>query len=78
MRFNVESLLHNLHNIQDDSFVKGKCNVPTIFIRGGNSDYITKEDEVKYTNILLIIDLTIKNAGHWLHAEQPTEFFKSY
>ena len=76
-RFNVESLLHHLHNIQDDSFVKGKCNVPTIFIRGGNSDYITKEDEVKiHQHFIDCSILTIKNAGHWLHAEQPTEFFQ--
>ena len=69
--------MHHLHNIQDDSFVKGKCNVPTTFIRGGNSDYITKEDEVKIQQHFIDCSiLTIQNAGHWLHAEQPTEFFQ--
>jgi len=75
-RFNVKSLLHKLHNIQEDSFVKGKCHVPTTFIRGGNSDYITKEDEVKiHKHFINCSILTIKNAGHWLHAEQPKDFF---
>ncbi|GGF35954.1 alpha/beta fold hydrolase [Echinicola rosea] len=45
---------------------------PTLFMRGANSDYIQdkdKEDLEKYFPEYKLI--TIKNAGHWLHAEQP-------
>jgi pimeloyl-ACP methyl ester carboxylesterase len=50
------------------------CNVDTLFIRGGESNYIKKDD---YTNIKLqfpssYID-TIEEAGHWVHADKPTE-----
>lgn len=50
---------------------------PTLFIRGGNSRYILDAD---WTGILqhfpqAVLD-TIPNAGHWLHAENPTLFFE--
>ena len=49
----------------------------TLFLKGENSDYITQ-------NEALIIDahfpenkiVTIENAGHWLHAENPKQFYE--
>lgn len=72
-RFNINVLLEHIGNIQDDSFLAGICDVSTCFIRGGNSNYITLEDELiikKYFSDFRII--TIEGAGHWLHAEQPS------
>lgn len=50
---------------------------PTMFIRGGNSNYILDADlpEIKkhFPNIELA---TIPNVGHWLHAENPKAFFE--
>ena len=50
---------------------------PTLFIRGEQSTYICDEHETVihelFPNARLV---TIKNAGHWLHAEQPQRFFK--
>jgi esterase len=50
---------------------------PTLFIRGGNSKYILDNDlpEIKkhFPNIELA---TIPNVGHWLHAENPKQFFE--
>ncbi len=50
---------------------------PTLFIRGGNSKYILDTDlpEIKkhFPNIELA---TIPNVGHWLHAENPKQFFE--
>jgi esterase len=50
---------------------------PTLFIRGGNSKYILDADlpEIKkqFPNFEL---KTIPNAGHWLHAENPSLFFE--
>jgi len=50
---------------------------PTLFIRGGNSNYILEED------FNLIQDHfpdsrveTIPHAGHWLHAENPQLFYE--
>lgn len=51
---------------------------PVTFIRGLNSDYITDEDITKikgiYPNAIFI---DIKDAGHWLHAEQPDKFIEA-
>lgn len=50
---------------------------PTLFIRGGNSKYILDTDltEIKkhFPNVELA---TIPNVGHWLHAENPKQFFE--
>lgn len=50
---------------------------PTMFIRGGNSNYILDADlpEIKkhFPNFELV---TIPNVGHWLHAENPKLFFE--
>ena len=75
-RFNIEVLLEKVNNIQEADFVKGICRIPTNFIRGGNSNYITTKDEIiinKHFSDFSIV--TIDGTGHWLHAEQPELFY---
>ncbi|TDE47086.1 alpha/beta fold hydrolase [Flavobacterium rhamnosiphilum] len=50
---------------------------PTLFIRGGNSRYILDSDfeNIKQHFPDSSIE-TIPNVGHWLHAENPTEFYQ--
>jgi len=49
---------------------------PTLFIRGGNSDYINPHDEPEIRRQFPRATIkTIEGAGHWLHAEKPAEFF---
>lgn len=75
-RFNIEVLLETVSNIQEADFVKGVCNVPTHFIRGGNSNYITTEDELIINKHFSAFSIaTIDGAGHWLHAENPERFY---
>lgn len=50
---------------------------PTLFLRGGNSDYILDEDFEAIQDLFPNSELeTIEGAGHWLHAEKPTEFIQ--
>ena len=75
-RFNIEVLLEKVSNIQEADFIKGICDVPTHFIRGGNSNYITIDDELiikKHFSDFSIA--TIDGVGHWLHTENPEEFY---
>jgi esterase len=50
---------------------------PTLFIRGGNSNYI---QDVDFENIKKHFPSssfeTIPNVGHWLHAENPVMFYE--
>ena len=53
-------------------------NAPALFIYGENSGYITGDDiltiEHTFTQVSFI---EIKDAGHWIHAEQPDAFLEA-
>ena len=75
-RFNVETLIQQISNIKEASFLNGQCDIETLFIKGENSNYINKEDEFliqKHFSNLRIE--TINGAGHWVHAENPDDFY---
>lgn len=49
--------------------------VPTLFLRGENSDYIGTDEATEIENHFSNARIeTIRQAGHWLHAEQPQKF----
>ena len=52
--------------------------VLTMFIKGENSNYILADDAFYirkfFTQSILV---NIKNAGHWVHAEQPELFYNT-
>ena len=48
----------------------------TLFLRGDRSEYITDADEaIIHRHFPNAEIMTISNAGHWLHAENPTDFY---
>ena len=50
---------------------------PTLFLKGKKSDYITDEDSSLLKQHFPYTTLeTIQNAGHWLHAENPVQFYE--
>jgi esterase len=50
---------------------------PTLFIRGGSSNYILDSDIENIAVHFPLMKLeTIPNAGHWLHAENPALFYQ--
>jgi pimeloyl-ACP methyl ester carboxylesterase len=75
-RFNAEVLEQEIDEVLKP-VTDTPVNLPTLFIRGGKSDYI-KDDEIE--SIRLIFSnahfATIAGAGHWLHAEKPNEFLE--
>ncbi len=75
---NLTALEHNLSDILEGidqkRFEKGNLvtGFPVLFIRGANSPYIQDDDIPLIKKIFPVADLvTIKDAGHWLHVEQP-------
>ena len=75
-RFNLPILSEKYNEVVTTFQSNNKFNKPSLFIRGSKSNYITTEDEVlikqNFTNTSIE---TIPEAGHWLHAEQPQEFY---
>lgn len=50
---------------------------PVLFIRGSLSLYINSNDEIEIQENFVNSKIeTIQDAGHWLHAEKPKEFFE--
>ena len=76
-RLNIDVLLDKIINIQEADFFSNNIEVPTLFIKGENSNYITEEDKVSINNFFTNVKFCeIKNAGHWLHADNPQLFYK--
>lgn len=74
-RFNLKGLTQNIQFVGED-LLHSSFDHSTLFIRGGNSNYILDEDWTAIKNSFPEAELaTIPNAGHWLHAENPTLFF---
>jgi pimeloyl-ACP methyl ester carboxylesterase len=83
-QLNLEALKINLPEIMD-GFSKNdkgaattRSEVPSLFIKGGQSPYIKDEDSLIINRFFPKSQIvTIPNAGHWLHAEQPELFLKT-
>lgn len=76
-RFNLQSLTQ--HNSEVGAALPSFTHFEgeTLFLKGENSNYITEDDkpliEVHFPNSKIV---SVKNAGHWLHAENPTQFYE--
>jgi esterase len=52
-------------------------NKPTLFIRGGRSNYIEDDDAPLIRQIFPQAEIaTLREAGHWVHIDAPDEFFQ--
>lgn len=79
-RFNFDVLKNRMEEIGENIFPSAVYDGPTLFLRGDRSEYIQPNDfdEIKRHFPMAEIQ-TINKAGHWLHAENPRQFFeKSY
>ncbi|MFM7769065.1 MAG: alpha/beta fold hydrolase [Bacteroidota bacterium] len=76
-RFNLDVLENTIPNIIA-GFNGTISSIPTLFIRGGHSNYILKDDINQISKQINLAQFkTLTNSGHWPHAEQPNEFFNA-
>jgi esterase len=74
---NVPAIRANYHQIRSALPVAPPFDGPTLFVRGGKSDYVRDSDWALVTKMFSQAKLaTIATAGHWLHAEAPAEFLR--
>lgn len=77
LRVNLPALIKNIEEIgkalPDDAFYNGK----TLFMKGERSGYIEEIDKIAITQQFPKANfVTIANSGHWLHAENPKDFYE--
>ncbi|WP_423997841.1 alpha/beta fold hydrolase [Maribacter sp. IgM3_T14_3] len=76
-KFNLEVLSEKMEEIGDNINSTDSYDGPTLFLRGDKSEYVTKNDaEIIRRHFPKATVETIDNAGHWLHAENPDQFFE--
>lgn len=78
LRINLEVLKENVSEVGEALPVNSIFEKDTLFLRGDRSEYISASDEAiikrHFPNSKII---TISGAGHWLHAENPKEFYEA-
>ena len=78
LRINLEVLKENVSEVGEALPIHAKFNKETLFLRGDKSEYISIEDETIIKRHFRDAKIeTIANAGHWLHAENPKEFYQA-
>ena len=76
-RFNVPVLYDTLESVTENIDVTMNT-LPALFIRGLNSSYVSDEDLEKLEDVYMQLQtVDLEDAGHWLHAEKPAEFFEA-
>ena len=78
LKLNASAIYQNIEKTMTGIPEDSKIELPVMFIKGENSDYIQEKDIIfiqeHFSNSFI---QRIPNAGHWLHAEQPEEFLKT-
>lgn len=76
LRINLEVLKEHVSEVGEALPIHSKFEKPTLFLRGDKSEYVMPNDEALIKQHFPLAEIeTISNAGHWLHAENPKEFY---
>lgn len=74
-RLNLDVLAAEMDKIIGFPEVTGQFDGPTLFLSGGNSDYVQPDARPRIKSLFPAAKFAkIPGAGHWLHAEKPREF----
>lgn len=77
LKVNLETLKEHIEEIGKGLPQKKSFEGPTLFIKGGNSNYIQEEDKEEIKKQFPLTEFKeIEGAGHWVHAEKMKEFYK--
>ena len=77
-RFNLRVLTDHISDIGEALPWHTIVDTETLFMRGDRSEYISDDDiegiNAQFPNVRLV---TIPDAGHWLHSDNPDGFFEA-
>ena len=78
LRINLKVLKEEVAEVGEPLSSFLRFNKDTLFLRGDRSEYIGEGDERIISNHFKKAEIvTISDAGHWLHAENPKDFFEA-
>lgn len=76
LRMNLDVLKDNVAEVGEALPIHAIFQKDTLFLRGDRSEYISEADEaIIHRHFPKSEIMTISNAGHWLHAENPKDFY---
>ncbi len=76
-RLNLPALLDCLPNIYEEISYGSPSKIPALFIKGGNSPYVSESDLPLIEKLFSNFEVhTIPNAGHWVHADAKEELLR--
>jgi len=71
-KINLPAIRDQIANVGENLPSSYSIQVPVLFVKGGNSDYITSDDVRDIKRQFKHADIqTIPGTGHWVHAEAP-------
>lgn len=74
-KLNLQSIFNNYDHIIDEIQLDWPFSNDTLFINGDKSNYVKEEDQTRILELFPNAEFVkIPNAGHWVHAENPTDF----
>ncbi|MEJ6403611.1 alpha/beta fold hydrolase [Yoonia sp. 2307UL14-13] len=74
-RLNLDILAAEMDKIIGFPDIVDQFDGPTLFLSGGNSDYVRRADRDRIKDLFPAAKFAkIPGAGHWVHAEKPREF----
>ena len=77
LRFNLDVLKNKMEEIGESVPATSVYDGPTLFLRGDRSEYIQPNDYPEIQKHFPNSQIeTVEKAGHWLHAENPKQFFE--
>lgn len=72
---NLDLLGDSLHAVSGWPSLEGTFDAPVVWVAGGKSPYIQPEHSTPMRRLFpQVRQVTLKNAGHWVHADDPTGF----
>jgi pimeloyl-ACP methyl ester carboxylesterase len=77
-KLHLEAIDRNYDKLLRGLGVERSFNKPTLFIRGGRSNYIEDDDAFVIRQMFPQAEIaTLPKAGHWVHVDAPEEFFQT-
>ena len=74
-RFNLEGIRRDYSAVREVPAAAAPYRGPTLFIKGGESDYIREEHRQEILGLFPLATLKMMpGCGHWLHVERPSLF----